>query len=53
MCSVGDAFNMDIAEDTGLCDYECNACGYKFKGVSVIKKLKCPECESVNTSVLT
>ncbi len=53
MCSVGDAFNIDIAEDTGLREYKCNACGNKFKGVTINRKLKCPECESTDTSVMT
>lgn len=51
MCSVGDAFNIDISEDTGLCDYKCDDCGKEFKGLRIKKKLKCPECQSANTSM--
>ncbi len=53
MCSVGDAFNIDIAEDSGICEYKCDDCGGKFKGVKVHKKPKCPECDSVNISIIT
>lgn len=52
MCSVGDAFNIDIAEDIGLCEYECKDCGKKFKGVKIAKSLKCPKCHSANTSMI-
>ncbi len=52
MCSVGDGFNIDLAEDEGLCEYVCNDCGGKFKGVRVNAKLKCPECHSTNTKIV-
>ncbi len=52
MCSVGDAFRMDLADDMGLCEYKCNDCGGKFKGVRINKKLKCPECQSANTDIV-
>lgn len=52
MCSVGDAFNIDISEDTGLCEYKCNECGNTFKGVRIGKKLKCPECHSADTKIV-
>jgi len=53
MCSVGDAFNIDIAGDSVICDYKCSDCGGKFRGVRVNTKLKCPECHSANTSIIT
>lgn len=52
MCSVGDGFNIDLSEDTGICEYECNNCGKTFKGVRIGKMLKCPECHSVNTRIV-
>jgi len=52
MCSVGDAFNIDISEDIGLCKYECKECGSSFKGVRTGKQLKCPECHSENTKIV-
>lgn len=48
MCSVGDSFNIDIAEDAGFCEYVCNSCGNVFKGLG--KNLKCPKCKSTNTT---
>jgi len=51
MCSVGDSFNIDITEDTGLCEMICNGCGKQFKGIRMGKSLKCPVCHSVNTSI--
>lgn len=53
MCSVGDAFNIDISEDMGLCEYICNDCGKNFKGVRINQTLKCPKCHSTNTSIKT
>ena len=49
MCSVGDAFNIDIAEDAGFCEYICNDCEKIFKGLG--KNLKCPNCKSTNTKL--
>ena len=53
MCSVGDAFNIDIAESVELCQYKCEDCGKEFKGIGMGKGLKCPECHSTNTSIKT
>ncbi len=49
MCSVGDAFNIDIAEGVELCGYVCKDCGKEFKGISM-GTIKCPACHSLNTS---
>ena len=46
MCSVGDAFEVDITGDAELCDYVCNKCGKKFKGLGT--NLRCPACHSTN-----
>ncbi len=51
MCSVGDGFNIDLSEDTGLCEYKCDECGNTFKGVITGKMPKCPECHSANTKI--
>ena len=53
MCSVGDAFNIDIAEEIAPRKYKCNDCGKQFKGIRMGKSLKCPECHSANTSIKT
>ena len=52
MCSVGDGFNIDLSEDTGLCEYRCNDCGNTFKGVRIDRKLKCSKCRSNNTEIV-
>lgn len=46
MCSVGDAFNIDIEEDIKMSEYTCKDCGKEFKGIG--KNLKCPVCKSLN-----
>lgn len=51
MCSVGDAFNIDIAEDVKMKDYKCEDCGKEFKGLG-ISTLKCPSCKSANTRLV-
>lgn len=48
MCSVGDAFNIDITEDVKISEYICKDCGKEFKGVGM-SKVKCPSCKSLNT----
>jgi Zn finger protein HypA/HybF involved in hydrogenase expression len=50
MCSVGDAFNIDIEEDVGFCEMVCNNCGKQFKGIG--KDIKCPKCHSADTSII-
>lgn len=52
MCSVGDAFNIDIAESISMCEYKCNECGNTFKGIKAGKKPKCPECQSTDTKIV-
>ena len=49
MCSVGDTFNIDIAEGVELCRYRCNDCSKEFKGIGM-SNIKCPSCHSSNTS---
>lgn len=48
MCSVGDAFNIDITEDVKISEYVCNDCGKEFKGMG---KTKCPSCKSLNIEI--
>ena len=50
MCSVGDSFNIDIAEGIKTSEYECGDCRRKFKGVG--KNVRCPECDSKNTIMI-
>lgn len=45
MCSVGDAFNIDILEDVKVTEYVCKDCDKEFKGVG---KIRCPSCKSLN-----
>ena len=52
MHSVEDGSNLDLPEDTGLCDYKCGDCGKIFKGVRIGVKLKCPECRSENSVIV-
>lgn len=52
MRSVGDGSNVDLPEDTGLCNYKCGDCEKIFKGVRIGRKLKCPECHSENTVIV-
>ena len=49
MCSVGDSFNVEIAEDIIMCEYVCKDCGKEFKGIGT--NLKCPACKSSNTAL--
>jgi Zn finger protein HypA/HybF involved in hydrogenase expression len=43
MCSVGDAFNIEIQQlSTKI--YRCDDCKNEFRGVG--KKVICPSCES-------
>lgn len=50
MCSVGDSFNIDIAEDVKPSEYKCGDCGKIFKGIGV--NIKCPKCNSGNTKIV-
>ncbi|HEY9245769.1 MAG TPA: hypothetical protein VIO11_02875 [Candidatus Methanoperedens sp.] len=47
MCSVGDAFNIEITSlDAKF--YKCGDCSNEFRGVG--KKVVCPSCHSKNVS---
>ncbi len=49
MCSVGDAFNIEITSlDAKF--YKCADCNNEFRGVG--KKVVCPSCHSVNVSLM-
>lgn len=43
MCSVGDAFNIEIAALEAKY-YKCDDCSNEFRGVG--KKVVCPSCHS-------
>ncbi len=44
MCSVGDAFGIDMAERLNPKEYRCKDCGNEFKGIG--KNVLCPACQS-------
>ncbi len=48
MCSVGDAFNVDI-QQLKLKTYKCSDCNSEFKGAG--KKMICPSCQSNKVSM--
>ena len=50
MCSVGDTFNIDIAEGIVPRKYKCKDCKKQFKGIGT--NPKCPECHSANTETI-
>ena len=47
MCSVGDAFNIEIAALNAKF-YKCSDCKNEFRGVG--NKVVCPSCHSGNVS---
>ncbi|MGB8216708.1 MAG: hypothetical protein WCE94_05330 [Candidatus Methanoperedens sp.] len=49
MCSVGDAFNIEI-QALDIKWYKCGDCNNEFRCVSVKSKLECPSCHSNNVS---
>lgn len=49
MCSVGDAFNVEV-QQLNAKFYKCNDCKNEFRGVG--KKVMCPSCQSRNTSLM-
>ncbi len=49
MCSVGDAFNIEIAALNAKF-YKCAECSNEFRGVG--KKVVCPSCNSDNVSMM-
>jgi rubrerythrin len=48
MCSVGDAFDLDLEGNLPVKDYVCKDCGNKFKGIG--KNVACPSCQSKNVT---
>ncbi len=49
MCSVGDAFNVEV-QQLNAKFYKCADCKNEFRGVG--KKVMCPSCQSRNTSLM-
>ncbi len=47
MCSVGDAFNIEITALNAKF-YKCGDCNNEFRGVG--KKVTCPSCHSARVS---
>lgn len=50
MCSIGDSFNIDIAEGIVPRNYKCKDCGEQYKGIGT--NPKCPGCKSANTETV-
>lgn len=46
MCSVGDAFSVDVADALDAKECKCKDCGNVFQGMG--KKIMCPTCHSQN-----
>ena len=44
MCSVGDAFGVDVEGGMEVHKYVCNQCNKEFKGIGM--KMSCPKCQS-------
>ena len=49
MCSVGDAFSVDVADSLETKSYKCKDCQNEFQGMG--KKIICPTCLSKNVEV--
>ncbi len=49
MCSVGDAFNIEI-QQLNAKFYRCNDCNGEFRGFG--KKVICPSCQSNKVSLI-
>lgn len=49
MCSVGDAFNIEV-QQLNAKFYKCADCKNEFRGVG--KNVMCPSCQSRNTSLM-
>ena len=49
MCSVGDAFGVDVADELNAKEYICKDCENKFKGIG--KNVICPACRSSNVEL--
>ncbi len=51
MCSVGDAFDVNVEGKLPVKEYSCNDCDSKFKGIG--KNVMCPSCQSKNVTDIT
>ena len=51
MCSVGDAFEVNVEGKLPVKEYSCNDCDSKFKGIG--KNVMCPSCQSKNVTDIT
>ncbi|MCG7850252.1 MAG: hydrogenase maturation nickel metallochaperone HypA [ANME-2 cluster archaeon] len=49
MCSVGDAFSVDMADSLDTKSYKCKDCGNEFQGMG--KRIICPTCQSKNVEM--
>jgi Zn finger protein HypA/HybF involved in hydrogenase expression len=49
MCSVGDAFAVDTADELNPKEYICKDCKNIFKGIG--NKVICPACRSSNVEL--
>ena len=49
MCSVGDAFGVDVEETLNPKEYTCKDCKNNFKGIG--KNVLCPACRSSNVEL--
>ena len=50
MCSVGDAFGVDLGDALQAKNYKCKDCGNEFQGMG--KKIVCPTCQSENVELV-
>lgn len=48
MCSVGDAFDVNVEGKLPVKDYVCDDCKNQFKGIG--KNVMCPSCQSRNVA---
>ncbi|MBW6470403.1 MAG: hypothetical protein K0A90_04190 [Methanosarcinaceae archaeon] len=51
MCSVGDAFEVNVEGKLPVKEYSCNDCNSKFKGIG--KNVMCPSCQSKDVIDIT
>ncbi|MCL7411052.1 MAG: hypothetical protein P1P69_02500 [Methanosarcinaceae archaeon] len=51
MCSVGDAFEVNVEGKLPVKEYSCNDCNSKFKGIG--KNVMCPSCQSKDVTDIT
>jgi Zn finger protein HypA/HybF involved in hydrogenase expression len=49
MCSVGDAFGVDVAHELNAKNYKCKDCENEFQGIG--KNVICPACRSSNVEL--